>query len=61
VTAARNSPGQVTAALAVLLALAALAAFSLWGMKPSASTATQAAPATTTQSAPAGERERGHD
>ena len=60
-TAVRHSPAQVLAAITVLAALAALAAFSLWGMKPSASTATQAAPVTTTQQAPAGERDGGGD
>lgn len=46
---------ELLTAAAVLLALAALAAFSLWGMRPSAAT-TSAAPVSTPPAAPAGER-----
>ena len=54
-------PRELLAAAAVVLALAALAAFSLWGMKPSSSAGTTAAPAVTTPAAPSGEREGAGD
>jgi hypothetical protein len=44
----------------VVLALAALAAVSLWGMPPS-STKPAAAPVVTTPAVPSGEREGGND
>ena len=53
-------PRELLAAAAVVLALASLAAFSLWGMTPS-STKPAAAPAVTAPAAPAGEREGGND
>jgi len=56
-----HSPRDLLAAAVVLLALASLAAFSLWGMTPSSSPAPTAAPAVTTPAAPAGEREGGSD
>lgn len=60
-SAVTHSPRQLAAAAAVLLALAALATFSLWGMRPAPAT-TSAAPATTTTPAtPARERESGND
>ncbi len=57
---AAHTTGQLMAAGAVVLALAALAAFSLWGMKPPATT-TSAAPTTpvTTPATRAPEREAG--
>jgi hypothetical protein len=55
------NPRDVLAAAAVLLALASLAAFSLWGMRPASSQKATAAPAVTTPAAPAGEREDGSD
>jgi len=47
---AAHTPAQLLATSVVLVALMALAAFSLWGMKPSTATssATTAAPAATT-------------
>ena len=49
--AAAYHPRELLAAAAVVLALAALAAFSLWGMTPTATTTKPtAAPAVTTPS-----------
>ena len=58
----RPTGGEITAAVVVRLALAALAAFSLWGLNPSStsSSSSTATPAATT-AAPAGEREDGGD
>ena len=53
-------PRELLAAAAVVLALGALAAFSLWGMTPT-SPKPAAAPAVTTPAAPSGEREGGND
>ena len=55
------SPREVLAAAAVLLCLASLAAFSLWGMTPSSSRKAAAPTVTTTPVAPTGEREDGGD
>jgi hypothetical protein len=53
---AAHSTQELLSAAAVLLALAALAAFSLWGMRPSLA-ASSSAPLTSTQSTPSGEHE----
>jgi len=60
VKVAAYHPRELLAAAAVVLALAALAAFSLWGMTPSPTT-TRAAPVVTTPAVPSGEREGGSD
>jgi hypothetical protein len=59
VTAATHSPRQLAAAFAVVLALAALAGFALWGMRPSASSPSSTPAPVTAPAAPPAEREEG--
>lgn len=58
-----STGGQLAASCAVLLALGALAAFSLWGMTPTSSTtgSSNATPTSTATAAPAGESDDGGD
>jgi hypothetical protein len=65
VKVAAHTTREIVTAAAVLLALAALAAFSLWGMRPSPATTSAApvgnAPSAPAPAAPSGEGEGGGD